>query len=295
LANGIVPALAVALLILAPISPPISLAGEGWPALASTGSWALGVVIPNGASLLDGSRLNWSASSNLTVQLNLPRISQVDDTVYAIVSVMTRSGKVLQVAAGIYPGMSDWRVYVLYVMSPNSGSYIWVANDSLPSMLPGASVSLSIFWAEGGWRYSVWNLDSLEHSEGLITNDSSGSFRSGDQEVIALESYTVTDGVFATMGSMEATGILVDGSTVTGGWYILGGWDPLHNPLFVVGGQDPPSFASASMSNTSIEWVYSAAGQVTYVPSSGNAVEIFVAAAGAIVVAVVLLEIREKK
>lgn len=295
LKQGLPRLLAVACVILALVTPSVSAAGGTWLSTQGSGSWALGVVVPNGAALADGHQLVWSAASNVTALLVLPQIGSVDDTVYAILSAMTKSGSVLQVAAGIYPGMDDWRAYVLYVKEAGSEAYTWVVNESLPAMAPGAAVSLSIYWTDGAWSYEVRNVDASTQSGGHIMNDSVGGFRDGDQEVLALESYTVTDGVFATMGSMEATAILVDGAAVTGGWYALGGWDPLHNPLFVVGGLQPPAFARVSLANSSLTWIYSPEGRVEYVSSSGYGFALFVGAGAAIIATVLAVAVWERR
>jgi hypothetical protein len=44
---------------------------------------------------------------------------------------------------------------------------------------------------------------------------------------------------------------------VTKGWYYYGDWDTTHNPLFVVGGLNPPPFISVrGLDNGTIEWNY---------------------------------------
>lgn len=237
--------------------------------------------------------MSWASSQNVTAVMRLPNIGAVDDTVYVILSGMSMSGSVMQVAAGIYPGMASWRAYVLCLRDPSTQAYSWVANDSAPTMSPGDEVSLSMFHSGAGWNYSVADISTGEVASGQLATDGVGGFRPGDQEVMALESYSSTNGVFSGMGSMRLDGLQVDGASVNGGWYLIGGWDPLHAPLFLVGGHQPPSFVSASLGASTATWVYSAEGHVEYVSSSGYSVAAFLGATSAIVALVLALSAFE--
>jgi hypothetical protein len=233
----------------------------------------------------------------VTVQFRLPSISQSDDTVYAILTLMSRSGIIMQVATGLYPGMTSWRTYVLLLGESDvaAKSYTWVVNGSDPTMDAGSNVSLSIYWKEGSWRYRVVNLETSGESDGPIAGDAAAGFKSGDQEVIALESYTSATSVFAGMGLMDVYGIEVDGAKVNGGLYSLGGWDPQRSPLFIVGGHEPPSFASISLSDGTVEWSYSAEGRVSYLSPSGYNLALFVIASALIAVSVLTLDFWQRK
>jgi hypothetical protein len=263
---------------------------------SAVGSWAVGLAVPEGASLADGSHVAWETSDNLTALVRLPMIAETDQAIYAILTVMSGSGLIMQVAAGLYPGMSSWRAYVLFTRTGSqSESYTWVINDSEPTMAPGATVSLSIHGSGGSWAYDVVNVDTGTRSQGAISADSSDSFKKGDQEVFALESYTSTVGVFASMGTMELIQLQLDGVSVTGGWYTMGGWNPEHSPLYLVGGYEPPSFAAiSSTGGYSVQWSYSEGGGAVFISYSASALLEFVAAVVLIVALVLALDRIEK-
>jgi hypothetical protein len=264
--------LAVAALVLLTASPAVAATTSPgvWPTAKLRGSWALGVVVPDGARLADGSSLSWTAVSNISVVARLPNITQTDDTVYAIVSAKLAPDVILQVAAGLYPGDPAWSGYVLMVQGSSTASqtYVWVTNASEPFMAPEALVGLSLYRQGGGWRWRVTDYDTGLVGDGPIPNASGGGFVAGDQEVFALESYTSSRDVFSSMGAMDVYGIYLDGRAVAGGYYSLGGWDPLHNPLFIVGGYEPPSFISVADGGSTWRWSYSAEGRVSYVETS---------------------------
>jgi hypothetical protein len=271
-----------------------------WPT-GDTGSWAVGLAVPEGAPLADGSRVAWESSGNITATVRLPAISETDQTIYAILTVMSGSGLIMQVAAGLYPGMESWRAYVLYTRAASQPvSYTWVVNDSAPTMAPGARISLAAYRGEGGWMYEVLNFDTGAKSSGAIAVDTSDHFAKGDQEAFALESYTSTPEVFASMGTMELIQLQLDGVTVTGGWYTMAGWNPEQSPLFLVGGYTPPSFAAVdSGGGTSMEWTYSEGVGGAYVSYSAGVFAEFVLAVILIVAAMLALDridkIRKKR
>jgi hypothetical protein len=221
--------------------------------------------LPEGCPLDDGGVLDWSSSRNLTIVVTIPKINYTDNTVYVIVSAMTMSGTVLQVAAGIEPGQNHWSTYVMYVTGvyESRKEYQLVAYRAAPHPAPGSRLSLSIYSAVQG-PYTTWFGEVYDYSTGekgvfAIVADGSASFRSGGQEVIALESYTSNEGVFASMGNMVLHGIFVDGRRVVGGWYVDDGQVFYRESLFVVGGGAPvPSFISISFSQRGeAVWAYS--------------------------------------
>jgi hypothetical protein len=294
--RGAAACLVVAMVLAAGVLPGRPAVSSSWSA-AAVGSWAVGLAVPEGATLADGSRVAWETSDNLTALVRLPMIAETDQAIYAILTVMSGSGLIMQVAAGLYPGMSSWRAYVLFTRTASqSESYTWVINDSEPTMAPGATISLSIHGGVGSWAYDVVNVDTGVRSSGAIVNDSSVFFEKGDQEVFALESYTRTVGVFASMGTMELVQLQLDGITVTGGWYPMGGWDPEHSPLYLVGGYEPPSFAAiSSAGGPFVQWSYSEGGGTVFVSYSASALLEFVAAVMLIVAAVLALDRMEKR
>jgi len=82
----------------------------------------------------------------------------------------------------------------------------------------------------------------------------------GDQEVLALESFSRTGAVFEGMRNLTLQSTFIDGRTVDGGYYPYNGWSTDHDPLFAVGGYgpSPPGFISLEQGrNDSYVWSYS--------------------------------------
>lgn len=223
-------------------------------------SWALGVVLPEGASLEGGGDMTWENVRNITVSVALPTIENPSDAVYATLNVMTADGVVLQVAAGIYPGNSTWLVYSMYIANVMQvpQHYTWVLNSSAPRAVPGDSEVISIFLSQKqGWAFRVADAkenSSVQSSFGLLSNQPA---KAGDQEVFALESYSWNAATFDAMGSMTLGSIFVNGQKVDGGLYAYAGWDMVHSPLFIVGGAEPPQFASLEVNGSTATWSYS--------------------------------------
>ena len=222
--------------------------GQMVPAYANP-SWAIGVVVPEGAAVRGGGGVHWEDVTNVTASLVLPSIESPDKTVYAILSVMAGDGSILQAAAGALPNGTDWLGFAWLVRGASSGAptYLWVLNASEPIMNPGASVSISIFRASGEWRLAVTDLDTGFRTARPFPAGPDPTLKAGDQEVFALESYSRTEETFRSMGNLTLSSILLDGRIVMGGCYLYSDWDMIHNPLFVVGssGASPPSFVHA--------------------------------------------------
>jgi len=221
--------------------------------------WALGLVFPDGTPLERGFRLDWSAVSNITVVIRLPNITWTDNTIYLILSAMNSEGEVLQVAAGLNPDVQTWMLYAFYIrnIAEYPQTYIWVANRSLPQMFANDRICLTLYRIyDEGWGYAVLNLITGDRSMGIFPA-SNVQLRSGEQEVFAFESYTSNPAVFKEMGEAVLEDVYIDGLRVEGEGYVLGGWDPLHKPLFLVGGGSPPSFIAVTSSSSEWKWVYS--------------------------------------
>jgi hypothetical protein len=217
------------------------------------------MVLPEGAKLEGGADLSWENVRNITVLVTLPIIDHPSDTVYAIMSVMTEDGVVLQVAAGIYPGNSTWLVYSMYIADVLQvpQHYTWVVNSSTPRAEPGDSEAISIFLSQDeGWSFRVADQErqsSLQLPFGVSSNHPA---KVGDQEFFALESYSWDPATFEGMGSMTLGPTFVDGKTVSSGMYPYSGWDMVHYPLFVVGGATPPQFVSIGLNGSTATWTY---------------------------------------
>ncbi|MEM4289881.1 MAG: hypothetical protein QXQ48_06375 [Nitrososphaerota archaeon] len=240
---------------------------DEWEEFVIRSPWALGLTIPDKSPLEDGEVLDWSAANNLTIVVTLPNINYTDNTLYVIVSVMTMSGTVLQVAAGLEPGQEVWSTHVMYVTGVyGSGKeYHLVARGAAPYSRPGDKLSISIYSAMIGpnstWFGEVYNYLTGEGKRFVILVNGSSSFRAGSQEVIALESYTSKEEVFTGMGRMILHGIFINGRRVVGGWYVDDGQVFYRESLFVVGGGAPvPSFISIDdLPDHEVAWLYSPA------------------------------------
>jgi hypothetical protein len=193
------------------------------------------------------------------VELTLPDITLCDSPVLLVESLMAADGSVMQIAAGIYPGNSKWLAYGWFIRNVEAypQSYDWVLNSSKPEMQAGEQVSLSIFLSQGRWRYRLEDMSTNEVTTGEYAATVPPTLKVGDQEVFALESYTTSTLVFAHMGNLTLNLLRINGRKIATGWYGYGSWDTQHNPLFVVGGLDPPSYMSLQTTNRgSIVWGY---------------------------------------
>ena len=267
-ARNLLTASAVCLLLAYLLVGPIASASNpaaGWPAPGqaySNTSWALGVVVPEGAALANGGTLHWEEVGNVTAEFTLPNISLPDRTIYAVVSVMTDTGAVLQGAAGVRGNGSAWLAFSWTIPDVNAVllTYHWILTASLPDMPPRSNVSISIFDTSGQWSIRV---ESTGGSVvGAFPEGLGPSLKPGDQEVFSLESYSRSVATFRGMGNLTLTSLVMDGARVAGGAYAYSEWDPNHSPLFVVGssGASPPSFISVGeRADGSFVWGY---GQV---------------------------------
>jgi hypothetical protein len=224
-------------------------------------SWGLGVVVPDGSTLSGGGTVNWAAVTNVTAVVQIPEITNTSAAIYAVVSLMTQDGVVLQTAFGVYPGDGSWLVYSMFIDNINQipQHYTWAINSSEPAAEPGDVVTISIYQSpELVWSFEACNLNtSLSINRAFGTNTTELPKR-GDQEAFALESYASDSFTFQNMGNMTLSSLLVDGKRVESGWYLFADWDMVHNPLFVVGGGAPPSFIDISISNDGrAVWYYS--------------------------------------
>jgi len=229
-------------------------------------SWGLGLTIPNGSPLEDGSRVEWGKHRNITVVLTLPNISYTDKTIYFIVSIMTKQQTIIQAAIGIHPNNTYWTSSFMYVRNvyQHNKTYIAVLLDSPPYFHPYDKASISIYYrpsedgAGGVWASSITNLSTGKSIDVDILVDNSSTFMDGEQEVIALESYTSNEKIFEQMDQAILHSILVDGRRVLGGWYIDDGQVFDRRPLFEVGGGQAPSFISIIFKDDgTIAWIYS--------------------------------------
>jgi hypothetical protein len=222
--------------------------GEAANQVYPNSSWALGVVVPEGAALQNGSILHWGRATNVTALVNLPNISLPDGVVYVVESVMTEGQGVLQVAAGIYPNNTSWFSYSWSIPDIDSTplTYNWILNHSMPAMASGDLVAISIYQEAGLWNLKVADARTGASVERSFPGGISTSIMDGDQEVLALESYSRTPSTFMDMGNLTLQTLLVNGEAVVGGLYSYSDWDTLRNPVFVVGssGTSAPSFIS---------------------------------------------------
>jgi hypothetical protein len=274
---------------------------EGSATSYPRGSWGLGVVVPEGAQVEGGGFVSWRNTSEIGALMRLPNITHTDNTILSVLSAMAADGSVLQVAAGLYPNMSNWLAYGWFIQSAkaNPESYAWILNSSKPEMAPGAWVSLSISISSNRWRYSVEDISTHEAVGGEFMFNVTPSFMTGDQELFGLESYSYSNRVFENMGSLVLSSLLVNGMRVTNGWYYYADWDTSHNPLFVVGGLNPPPFISTNeLGNGTITWTYSqwtGSGEAVRISTSVLVAFAAIPAIVAVTVLVVILAPRKRR
>ena len=211
-----------------------------------SGPWGLGVVVPENARFSDGRHLSWGNATAVSVTMRLPNISFTDYPTLAVESVMAADGSVMQVAAGIYPNYTKWLAYAWYIQQVQTypQTYEWVLNSSRPEMSAGAPVSLSIHLSLGRWKYCIEDLSTHQAIIGDYAVNVPLALKAGDQEVFAFESYSTSSVVFAHMGNLTLSSLTVNGRQIQADWYGYGSWDTHHNPLFTVGGRNPPSYIS---------------------------------------------------
>jgi hypothetical protein len=224
-------------------------------------SWGLGVVVPDGSALSGGGSVNWAVVTNVTAVVQIPEITNTSATIYAVVSLMTQDGVVLQTAFGVYPGNGSWLVYSMFIEDINQipQHYTWAINSSEPTAEPGDVVTISIYQSPARvWSFRACNLNTSLSVDRAFGTNTTELPRRGDQEVFALESYASDSYTFRNMRNMTLSSLLVDGKRVASGWYLFADWDMVHNPLFVVGGGAPPSFIDVSILNDGrVVWYYS--------------------------------------
>jgi hypothetical protein len=221
----------------------------------------LGVVVPDGSTLAGGGTVNWAAVTNVTAVVQIPEITNTSAPIYAVVSLMTQDGVVLQTAFGIYPGNGSWLVYSMFIESITQipQHYTWAINSSEPAAEPGDVVTISIYQSpERVWSFGASNLNTSLSINGAFGTNTTELPKRGDQETFAFESYASDSSTFQNMGNMTLLSLLVDGRRVASGWYLFADWSMVHNPLFVVGGAAPPVFIDVSISNDGrAVWYYS--------------------------------------
>ena len=272
-------------------------AGDAWRRVAD--SWALGVVVPDGATLSGGRPLSWSAVSNLTAVVVLPDITRPDGITYVVLSAMGSDRTIFQVAAGAWPGSACWSVYSWYVtgVDSRSPSYQWTSNSTGAEFLAGDELSISMASSSSGWTFAVIDRTRDAAQSGSFPASPSVAFANGDQEVLALESYSHSASTFTEMGNLTLRSILVNGDEAVRGWYYYSGWDPSHSPLFVVGSSQAPLFISLTTSARGEPvWGYSTEWADVHldVPPHILGETLAVLGAGAIAAAAVAMQRKEK-
>ena len=262
----LLPLTCIVLVVLQPVivvaaPAPQSNSGAPLPQVEGQTSWGLGIVVPEGSNLLGGEKVNWTEISNVTAVLRIPDLTNVSAATYAVVSLMTQDGLVLQTAFGDLPGEGSWLVYAMFIANPGQvpQHYTWATNASQPAAGPGDVVSISLYHSlQGTWSFRASNLNTSISIQKSFGANTTAPLRSGDQEVLALESYASDSAMFHNMGNMTMLSLLLNEKKVESGWYLFADWDIIHNPLFVVGGAEPLSFVDLSfLGGGTAVWYYS--------------------------------------
>jgi hypothetical protein len=114
-----------------------------------------------------------------------------------------------------------------------------------------------MYFSSGHWHYAIEEMRTKETATGEYAFNVPSEVKSGDQEIVALESYSTSDGVFAHMGNMTLNTLNINKRKVASGWYPYGSWDTTHKPLFVVGGLTPPAYITLQqVEGGSLDWSY---------------------------------------
>lgn len=268
---------------------------------SNSGSWALGVVVPQN-SQTDKGKVQWQNVVNVTVVFRAPNITRTDGTIYLVMSLMTSTGAVIQAAAGLYQNMSEWGTYGMDILHPSSypQDYNLVVGKADPGITSGQLGSMSLFLSSNNWNLKLADLNSSKSVSAAIGSADilSTSLKIGDQFVFALESYTSNSTIFENMGNLTLESLLVDGARVTSGPYGYFGWDNVHYPLFSVGGASLPSFVALRVfSNASAVWSYSpgwSSGSPS-IPIDFTVVYLIVGGVAALVISLTTLVLLRRK
>lgn len=232
----------------------------GSPNYSNSGSWGLGVVIPQGAEMAGDSTVRWQNANNITALVHLPEINMTDAPIFVVVSLMTSTGSVIQAAAGLYQNASTWESYSMYIQNPLAypQTYKPIPAVNQSPIAAGGNISISIFLSSGVWNMKLSDLDTDKSTNAIFNSSLSQTLKDGDQEVFTLESYSSNSSIFENMTNLTLYSVLINGQRVLGGWYYYGSWEMSHNPLFIVGGLNPPSFISVQEGGSSSSiWSYS--------------------------------------
>jgi hypothetical protein len=253
--------LSVAFLVLVSGTAPLVVASQATSQDgAQLGSWALGLVAPDGSTFANSQHLLWQDAVNITAIVRLPFLNSTDNTVLAVLSIMLSDSSVLQISAGLFPGTNYWKAVGWYIrdITMNPQQYEWVLNSTEPLLIPGSSVLLSIFKLNSGWEYKLVDEATGRAVQGLYSSAAFLPPRSGDQELFALESYTSNSTVMVNLSNLTLVKAQVNGETLVGGTYYLTDWQPSRQPLFVVGGLPAPSgIGITALQNGTFVWRWS--------------------------------------
>ncbi len=213
------------------------------------GSWAIGLVLPNNFVLNNGQKLQWNEVKNITVILKLPRIDRTDNTIMCVESLMVGNGTIIQASVSLYPNSTYWTVCGMYVPSPGSYPQKYVIQQHFGNIMAGSLISISFNMTRGGWAYSVfdYNTSKLFIGKFLVY----GLPVNGPQYIIAFESYSYNSSVFENMGTIDFYEALANGQKIVKGPVVYTSWSESITPLFLVGGQNPPSFIGMYSKNGS--------------------------------------------
>jgi hypothetical protein len=241
---------------MATLQLPVAYGASGY---SSEGSWAIGVVVPENSKLAGVGQVNWNSVKNVSALFNLPNISVTNGTIYAIMSLMTENGSIIQVAAGLYSNSSHWTAYAMYILNPESYPQVYrqVTIPRENQMFAGDLLSMSIYFSGGRWWFKVNDLSRNTAVASCFNVSLPGELKDGDQYVFALESYSSNSSVFQSMSNMTLRGLFLNGQKVISGWYLYTTWNNENFPLFIVGGATPPSFISVGFTgNGTVTWSF---------------------------------------
>ncbi len=225
---------------------PFSVNAQGYQ---QAGSWAVGVVVHDGFMLSNGQKVLWKDVYNISVMLKLPLINRTDKTVMCVESLMVGNGSIIQASVSLYPNSSYWTVCGMYISNPESYPQEYVLEQHFGNIEAGSLISLSFIKTDKGWAYSVIDYNNSKIFKAFLPVK--GQPVDGVQYVMAFESYSYNSSVFKNMGKAVFYGIFANGFRIIKGADVYTTWSESLTPLFIVGGQNPPSFVEIYTENGS--------------------------------------------
>lgn len=162
---------------------------------------------------------------------------------------MVGNGTIIQASVSLYPNSTYWTVAGMYVPNPESYPQKYIMQQHFGKIIAGSLISISFNITHKGWAYSVFDYNSSKVFISMLPVY--GLPVNGPQYIIAFESYSYNSSVFENMGRANLYAIFANGQKIVKGPEVYTSWSESITPLFLVGGQNPPSFIAIYSENGS--------------------------------------------